>query len=291
MDIFNIFRKEKKPENPRDFLSRICLHINWVIYKIFVIWYYKDGWFFISDVWKKWLQYIAIKHSMKSVKEAYSIKLKKPKLSHHIDWSAHISWVWIRSWYNETWKPKWLWVESFDLNWINDGGPVFSFILSSKSLNIFPIIPFQNENDLEKISNKPHLIIPEWWMINSELNSNVLNYLIEWYYIHKSCLSKKFIRRYNKSWWKLPWIKKSHPIHWEIKLIPLATPNISPYIFWFTCTKVDTERWDENFTFSFWWAPWKIQEDGSWDVINIMLDNESNLSWWKSLNYNKKTSE
>lgn len=51
---------------------------------------------------------------------------KVPKISHHIDGSAHISEYGIVSGFNEAHEPKGAAVESFDLRKLNDGGPVFS---------------------------------------------------------------------------------------------------------------------------------------------------------------------
>ncbi len=212
--------------------------------------------------------------------------MKKPKLSHHIDGKAHISWNWIISWYDKNWKSKWMSIKSFNLNSKNDWWPVFWFHIKKEYLNLFKKMDFWELNkNLRK--KKSHLIIPEKFLLNYKKNNKIDYIWIEWFYFHKSELPKSFYKD-----WINDYLYKQHPIYWEIKLYPLATPDQCPYIFglfFYLPSLLPKEKNTKYIPFVFWWSPWEIKSDWSWECINIMYnDDESfpNIEVASLLNYN-----
>lgn len=106
--------------------------------QIFLIWYPKDGWFFVQDLlrisdtdkrnyWVHKLTYELFK-STRTTPTYSAVTNGVVKLSHHVDWNAQISWTGVMSWYDESGKPKWAAIKSCALNDWNDGWPIFTFV-------------------------------------------------------------------------------------------------------------------------------------------------------------------
>lgn len=263
----------------RDYNCRICLEINWLIYKVFTIGYYEDGGYFITDLIDLDNKYYkANKIRCTSIpagtsvpfeensENSYSIKLRKPKISHHIDGKAHISWDGIISWYLNG-EPKWLSVLSGNLNNLNDWGPMFVFHIWKMALEKFTQI---SKDILEKENKKNYAVLHSEYSVDiRKYKSEEFGYLIEWYYVPKEAFIKA----------KRNIINIQHPLYGLTPLYCLFSPPQCPYVFWIACIK--DHKCDERI-FSFTGAPWIIQNDDSWDIIGITLTEEE-LNF-KSLN-------
>lgn len=266
-----------------DYNNRICLYKDNILYKLFTIWYYNDWWYFITDLFNNSdYEYIATKISTnwKKIREkfhlpvdynnTYKISLSNPKISHHIDWNAHISWKWIISGYNIDWSSKGLSIKSWSLYWCNNWGPLFWFNIWVNMLNDFSIIEFN-----EKIMKKPHLIIPDNYCKDLRQNDDEkFNYRIDVFYIHKSELPENMndsVRFY-----------QPHKYFWLMELIPIKSPPESPFIFWIFIWK-DSLIYNPDF-FSYSWAPWIIQENWNWEILSLFLNKKWN-SKFKTLDY------
>lgn len=262
------------------FNCRICLVHEKIIYKLFILWFSQDGWYFISDLSEiPGLSYLAskIRISWKKLREeetivpnfenTYVVELSKPKISHHLNWRAHISWTNITSWYNTDWTSKWLSIESFHLSWTNDGWPIFVFSISLDILTNFPKIDID-----DNVLKKTHLIINT--EIISDIRKNIKEnywYAIEWYYIPKSKVSEDL---------QLPTkIIKVHPIYWKINLVLIPTPPNMPWLIALWCIK--EPLLSKNNICSFSWAPWVIDDDGSRESLWLIINTKGRDKWSK----------
>lgn len=267
------------------FNTRLAIYHEWKVYKIAVIWYSKDWWYFIKDFSNiNDVSYIATKvkvgNSWKRInkfkfnyEDTYRINISKPKLSHHFNWNAHISWENIISWYNDDWTPKWLSIKSMHLLWKNDWGPLFSICIWSKIIEKFEIL------DMDNIDfNKPQIIFNEWVCLDLRENKNNINYsyVIDWYYIPKNEIPENA---------KLEeWLIKNHPNFWFIPVFPISTPLEIPWVI-VVHYRRDIYAKNPNF-FSFWWAPWIVDENWNWEQLWIMM-NITDKKIYKNLDYNK----
>lgn len=254
--------------------TRICIFHEGKIYKISLIWYSKDGGYFIqdfSDFWKMnyivtkikvlWNMGEKIKNIWCNYEDTYTVKLSKPKLSHHFDGKAHISWNNITSWYYENWDAKWLSIQSMHLMWKNDGWPLFSINVWSKIIEEFEELELT-----DKIFKKPHMILSDKTCLNlleDKENKNYA-YVIDWYYIPKSDIPV--------DWDIENWLIKMHPNFWPIPVFPIDIPLEIPGIIVIHYRK-DSCFEDPNF-FSFWGAPWLINDEWNWEQIVVIWNIE-----------------
>jgi hypothetical protein len=265
--------------NIREFNTRICICHNNITYKVFVLGFLNDGWYFLSDLSDSW-EYIATKvkidwspgRRMRKIdmdyKNTYSIILRKPKLSHHFDWTAHISWNNITSWYNNDTSTKWLAIKSLHLKWLNDWWPIFWFKLWLNVFNNFPIL-----NKIEQ--KKPHLVLDTPYIIDFRKKMNKdFEYIIEGYYILKN----------NTIEWKKI-INMVHPFYWKIKLKVIPTPSIMPWFIAICCVKDDL-GFNPN-TFSLNWVPGEIDKDWNWEQLSLINKKGNDEIKYKSLNYSE----
>ena len=173
----------------KKYTCRICITHEWKIYKLFSIGYYPDGWYFITDLSQvNWWNYIASKiHYNPIWKErrksfllpidynnTYYFWVRNPKISHHIDWKAHISWNWIKSWYDSNGEAKWLSIKSWSLHKGNDGWPMFIFNIWVNSLKNFTEITLTDE----KLNKNMHLLLNQEMLVDLRKNNDhKYNYL------------------------------------------------------------------------------------------------------------------
>ena len=273
----------------RDYTCRICLNINGKIYKLFIIWYHNDWWYFISDVgWKKENNYMVFKITNKNQdnpkNQISKILLSKPKLSHHIDWNVHVSWKNIISWFNESGEWKWISVKSFDLRVGSKRWPLLWFYLDSEYLKLFNHFEFD-----DKTIEKPHLIIWEKSFMPFFECWEIFQICVEWYYIHKKEVPSNIFDH-----WYHTWIIIFHPLYWNISLTPIFSPQESPYIIWLLFYKKPLVhsplKFSDKAPFVFWWWPWEIWKNWIWHSINIVYDNwlhDAHFTDTESLNYKK----
>lgn len=267
-------------ENIRDYYTRIYICHKNVTHKIFILWFLKDGWYFLSDLSDN-LEYIATKIKIdwrpgirmkkieKDTKNTYSITLRKPKISHHFDWTAHISWEDIVSWYNNDGSAKWLSIKSLHLTWLNDWWPIFLFKIWLDVLKKFPIL-----NETER--KKPHLILDIPYIIDfrDEIKDNFW-YIIEGYYLLKN--------------WTIEWkkiINMDHPFYWKIKLKIIPTPKATPWIIAICCVKHGRLSNGDD-TFSINWVPGEIDKNWDWEQLSIINKKDNDKTTLNSLNYPK----
>ncbi len=277
--------------NVKKYNCRICIYDNEKIYKIATIWYLKDCGYFIT-----WLfnhpdfEYIASKISNKGQienkisegsifhvpfdeKNMFTLTLNKPKISHHLDWTAHISWDWIRSWYYDDGTPKWLSIESWNLHNSNDWWPLFWFYIWSELLHFFEPVELD-----EKILNKPHFLFP--WEKCHDLRKNKeepFMYVIDWFYMHKSELPDDM-----KDW--ITFLKQ-HKKYWLMEFFPIKSPPEAPYILLLHVSRKNL-NYSNNTLFSYSWAPWIIQKDWSWECLWLIIAKKWELHF-SSLEYKK----
>lgn len=255
-----------------DYNCRICVKFNWEIYKIFTIWYYKDWWYFIWDLFNNSAyKYLASKvylnnNNLTSITNidndnTYNIELVTPKISHHIDWNCHISGYWVKSWYDSEWKPKWLYNLSWNLNFPNNWGPIFSFNIWSNMLKFFNKITLN-----EKTSKKYHLIFP--------LKDFLNNLIIEWFYIHKTQLPDNM----NDSVFFIKNIQGRD----SLIIKPIKSPETSPYVIWLSIR--DNLKNINTDIFSYNWGPSIIDEKWWFSNLTLLL-TKSNIEKYKTLNY------
>ncbi len=295
--------------NIRDYNCRICVNYENFIYKILTIWYHKDWWYYISDLWNEYFDYTAtkVKTDIKNTDKnwdffipfsnlkQYSINLKKPKISHHIDWNSHISWDWILSWFDSNNNAKWLWLKSFNLNWYNDWGPVFWCSVKLSELDKFKKIKISNsfnqlnlDKNWKNFLNKYHVTLPinklltKFSFINKIFWKKVYNIFnsclyIDWYYIHKSDLpSAEYLNKNNYIFTKLSnWIK--------IRLLPIKSPDNCPYVFWIHF-RIDN-IYNNSPILYFWASPWLKEDDWNWEIITLSVYDEKPNVKFTSLNY------
>jgi len=276
--------------NIRDCTCRISIAHKDTIYKILSIWYHKDGGYYISDLGNESFDYLAMKLSTDIKAEdkdwifyipytknpAYSIKLRKPKISHHIDWTSHISGEWINSGYSEDGTSKGLSLKSFELTGYNDWWPVFCCSVRADSLEKFQNIKLSELEDDNKLFKKFHLTIPTG---NLPYINGPFNYIIEWYYIHKSHLPDSEFMNEHK-----PLFNKVHPRFWNITLCPIYSPEVSPYIFGIHLRK-EKLIWPNTPILSFWACPGIVRDDGNWDTITLSVHDKEPEIDKISLNY------
>lgn len=273
-----------------DYKCRIAIIHNDTIYKLLSLWYYRDGGYFVTDLWEGAFDYSAMKVSSNIAKEdgdgkfhvpfwqnaVHSISFKKPKISHHIDGTSHISGDGIVSWYEENWNPKGLSIKSFDLRGYNDGWPVFACSIRADSLWKFRNIPISEiDTKGSELLKKRHLIIPT---DNLAESANPFYFVIEGYYIHKSHLPDS--ETMNKS----PILYRKHPRFWVIQLCALQSPESSPYVFWISLRKEPCPS-KKSFILSFWASPWIIRDDGNLDILTLMVSDDELPVERSSLNY------
>lgn len=254
-----------------DYIRRICICHNEVIYKIFTLWFSSDGGYFIKDLCStNNHKYIISKVHYKPTEpfwesqaiprdkeNTYTISCNDPKITHHIDWNCHVSGTWIRSWFNADGTPKGVHVLSWNLYYWNDGWPMFIFNIWLSILKSFPITSL----DEPKMHKCPHVTLNENIIIDLTNGDTNYNYILEWYYIQKKDLPD------NMKTWML--CVKEHPTYGLFPLIPLYSPPESPYIFAIGCIR-DNAAVEPDF-FSYGGAPWITQEDGSRDMLSIIL--------------------
>ena len=202
--------------------------------------------------------------------------LRKPKISHHIDGTSHISGNGIVSGYEGNWNPKGLSVKSFDLRGYNDGWPVFACSIRADSLWKFRNIPISEiDTKGSELLKKRHLIIPT---SNLPETTNPFYFIVEGYYVHKSHLPDPEIM--NES----PILYRKHPRYWVIQLCALQSPDSSPYVFWIFVRKEPCPL-VKSFILSFWASPWIVRDDGNWDILTLMVSDDELPVERSSLNY------
>ncbi len=256
-----------------DYILRVCIYHEKKIHKIFALWYTSDGGYFIKWLCKKPNhKYLISKINFKPsvpigevqlVKEdkehTYTTSCLDPKITHHIDGKCHISGPWIMSWYNTDGSPKWIFVKSWTLKGPNDWWPMFVFNIWLENMPFLPEIDIQDKS----LDKKYHLILNEEILVDRrKSNEETYNYLIEWYYLHKSKLPD-----YMSDW--VLYIKE-HPLYGLFPLMPVHSPSQCPYIFAIWYIREPT-IWSDLNTFSYAWAPGLGQENWSRDNLGMIL--------------------
>jgi len=260
-----------------EYFTRICIPYNGSIFKLFTIWYFKDWWYFITDIadsseylytaMKATVNYHDLPFRQKFKLPFDQIDMQKitvndPKISHHMDGTCHISWKWIRSGYDKNLVSKWLSVNSGSLDWGNDWWPMFIFSVWVKRITTFPSVSL----DSLSTSSKKHLIFWEKSIVDMTNGISPSNYIIEWYYYHKSLLPP------DMSYWKF--LTMHHPAYWKVILAPIPSPPECPYIFNLLCIKEFFEFSDMD-NFCYWWAPWIVWSDWFYDTLHLFSWKES----------------
>lgn len=278
--------------NVRDFTMRICINHEREVYKLFSVGYHKDWWYFIWDLSSPQDSHFLVSKinvpgtvgTGESIEvpydksSSYTISVKNPKISHHIDGNSHISGVGIKSWYEQDWTAKGLSNKAGRLNERNDGWPIFTFSVWLWALNFFPKLPLKDDEKMEKIIKKRHAILAEAMVVDMRISPHQnYHYNIEAFIILKNDLPLGY---------RGEMLYKPHPLYGIIALIPLPSPAESPYIFAIWYIK-DSGLFDSEY-FSYVGAPWYPKLDGTWDmlIMSIRKNNPENEDSFQSLNYN-----